>query len=143
ADRPLGFPIQYLLGPGRIWPPLLRIVDGHGLINDVDASRALDAILVLDFLHDLPHELGKLAYGEFVAVPDVDGSGLFGAHERDETVDEVVDVLERACLGPVAVYGHVLASEGLDDEVGDDTAVGWVHCQQPKKKWSVFSPRIG
>jgi hypothetical protein len=54
--------------------------------------------------------------------------GLVRVHERDEAVDEVVDVLERARLVSVAVHGHVLAPQRLDDKVGDDAAVEGVHC---------------
>jgi hypothetical protein len=38
-----------------------------------------------------------------------------------------VDVLERPRLGAVAVDSHVLAFQGLDDEVGHNTAVIRVH----------------
>ena len=52
--------------------------------------------------------------------------GLGRDHERDQAVDEVVDVLEGARLRVVAVHGQVIAAEGLHDKVGDDAAVEWV-----------------
>ena len=48
---------------------------------------------------------------------------MIAVHERDESLDEVADVLERAGLGAVAVYGHRGTLDGLLDEVGDDAAV--------------------
>ena len=71
--------------------------------------------------------LGELHNGELVARTNVDRSSLLAVHEQDQTVDEVVDVLERSGLLAVTVDGHVLALERLDDKVGDDSAVVRVH----------------
>lgn len=71
--------------------------------------------------------LGELEDGELVTVTDVDGSGLGTVHEENETVDQVVDVLERSGLRTVTVDSHVFTLESLDDEVGDDSAVVRVH----------------
>lgn len=71
--------------------------------------------------------LGKLEDGKFVTVTNVDGSGLGAVHQEDETVNQVVDVLERSSLGSITVDGHVLALERLDDKVRDDSAVVGVH----------------
>jgi hypothetical protein len=71
--------------------------------------------------------LGKLQDGKLVAGTNVDRSGLVTVHEEDETINEIVDVLERSGLLSVTVDGHVLTLEGLDDEVGDDSTVVRVH----------------
>ena len=126
ADRPARLPVEDLLSAGGVGPALLGVVRGHGLVHDVDARR-VDAVLLLDLLDDLADELGKLANGELVTVADVDGTRLVRVHERDEAINEVVDVLEGAGLLAVAVHGHVLTAKRLDNEVRHDTAVKGVH----------------
>jgi hypothetical protein len=71
--------------------------------------------------------LGELEDGEFVTVTNVDGSSLGTVHEQDQTVDQVVDVLERSGLGTITVNSHVFTLESLDDKVGNDSSVVWVH----------------
>ena len=71
--------------------------------------------------------LGELKDGEFVTVTDVDGSGLGTVHEQDQTIDQIVDVLERSSLGTITVNSHVFTLESLDDKVGNDSSVVWVH----------------
>ena len=127
AHGPAGLPVQSRLGPGRVWATLLGVVGGHGPVDDLRVAGRLDPVLGLDLLDDVAHELCELADRELVAVADVDGARLVRVHERDEPVDEVVDVLEGARLLAVAVHGHVLAAERLHDEVGDDAAVVGVH----------------
>lgn len=126
-DGPPRLPIKDLLGPCGIGPPPLRVVGGNGLVDDVNTPIALHTILVLDLLHDFTDELSKLTDSEFVAVTDVDGTRLVRVHESDHAVDEIMNVLERTRLLTVTVDRHVLAFEGLDDEVGDNTAVEGVH----------------
>ena len=127
THRPPRLPVERLFGSGSVGPPLLRVISRHRLVDNLDASRTLDAVFILDLLHNLPHEFGEFTNGELVAVSDVDRPRLVRVHERDETVDEVVDVLERARLRAVAVHGHVLAPKSLDDEIGNNASVGWIH----------------
>ena len=58
---------------------------------------------------------------------DVDWSRLVTVHEEDKTINQIVNILERSSLLSVTVDGHVLTLEGLDDEVGNDSSVVWVH----------------
>jgi hypothetical protein len=60
-------------------------------------------------------------------VTNVDGSGLGTVHEQDQTIDQIVDVLERSSLGTITVNSHVFTLESLDDKVGNDSSVVWVH----------------
>jgi len=71
--------------------------------------------------------LGELKDSEFITVTDVDGSGLGTVHEQDQTIDQIVDVLERSSLRTITVNSHVFTLESLDDEVGDNSSVVWVH----------------
>lgn len=71
--------------------------------------------------------LGELEDGELVTVTDVDRSGLGTVHEQDQTINQIVDVLERSSLGSITVNSHILTLEGLDDEVGNDSTIVWVH----------------
>ena len=97
-------------------------------MDDVDAAGWRCAVGALDVLDDVADEVRKFEDGELVAVAEVDGPGVVRAHERDQPVDEVVDILEGSRLGAVAVDGQVFAAERLDDKVGDDAPVEWVHC---------------
>lgn len=60
-------------------------------------------------------------------VTNVDRSGVGTVHQQDKTVNQVVDVLEGSGLRTVAVDGHVLTLESLDDKVGNNSAVKGVH----------------
>ena len=71
--------------------------------------------------------LGELKDSEFITVTDVDGSSLGTVHEQDQTIDQIVDVLERSSLGTITVNSHVFTLESLDDKVGNDSSVVWVH----------------
>ena len=97
-------------------------------MDDIDAAWGRGAVGALDVLDDVADEVRKLEDGELVGVAEVDGPGVARAHQRDQPVDEVVDVLEGSRLGAVAVYGQVLAAERLHDKVGHDAPVEWVHC---------------
>lgn len=128
-DRPAGLPVQDFLRARRVRAPLLRVVRRHGvIIHNIDAPLEWDSILPLNLLDDLAHELRKVPDGELVAVPDVHGARLVRVHERDQAIDEVVDVLEGPSLLAVSVDRHVFALECLHDEVGHDAAIGRVHC---------------
>ena len=63
-------------------------------MDDVDAAGDGVTVGALDVLDDIANEVCKLENGELVAVSDVDGARLGRAHECDEPIDEVVDVLE-------------------------------------------------
>lgn len=60
-------------------------------------------------------------------VTNVDRSGVGTVHQQDKTVNQVVDVLEGSGLRTVAVDGHVLTLESLDNKVGNNSAVKGVH----------------
>lgn len=50
-------------------------------------------------------------------VTNVDRSGVGTVHQQDKTVNQVVDVLEGSGLRTVAVDGHVLTLESLDNKL--------------------------
>ena len=127
AGRPAGLPVKGSLGTRRVGAALLRVVLGEALMDDVDAAGVGFAVGALYVLDDVADELCKFEDGELVAVAEVDGARLGRVHERDEAIDEVVDVLERARLRAVAVDGQVLSAQRLHDEVGDDAPVVRVH----------------
>ncbi len=88
----------------------------------------LDAVFLLYLLYNIADQFRKLADGELVAVANVNRTSLVRVHQRYQAVDEIVDVLEGAGLVAVAVHGHVLALERLDDEVGYDPSIERIHC---------------
>lgn len=113
-------------------------------MDNVDSLGKRVTLLLLDLLDNVLDEgqqgskqrgerythsdsLGKLENGKLVTVTNVDGSGLGTVHEQDQTVDQIVNVLERSGLRSITVDSHVLTLEGLDDEVGNDSSVVWVH----------------
>ena len=95
-----------LNGAGDIGAAFLRVVfcGGEGL--DFDA-----------WINSVANEFGELHYCKFFGVSNIDGEVEGGLHERDEAVDKVVNVLKGAGLLALAVNGHVLAAEGLEDEI--------------------------
>ncbi len=116
-NGPPGLPLQALLGTGGIRPPLLGVVSRDRLVHNFRATRRQVSVLFLHLLDDLANQLGKLANGELITVTDVDWAGLIRVHKRDETVDEVVHVLEGPSLLAVTIHGEVFALECLNDEV--------------------------
>ena len=128
AHRPARLPLERGLGARGVRAALLRVVLRQALVDDVDPAGRGDAVGALHVLDNVADEAGELEDGELVAVAEVDRPRLARVHERDQAVDEVVDVLERARLRAVAVHGQVLAAQGLHDKVGDDAAVERVHC---------------
>ena len=71
----------------------------------------------------------QLPDGEFVRIADVDGPCNLGSglHQRNHAIDQVVDVAERTSLTAISVDADRLATERLDDKIGHDSAVRWVH----------------
>ena len=128
AHRPARLPFERGLGARGVRAALLRVILRQALVDDVDLAGRGDAVGALHVLDDVADEAGEFEDGELVAVAEVDRPRLARVHERDQAVDEVVDVLERARLRAVAVHGQVLAAQGLHDKVGDDAAVERVHC---------------
>lgn len=122
-DAPLRLPAKDLLGTSSVRATHLRVVGRHGVVDDLALLGHLDTVFLLDLSDEVPDESGKLEDGELVTIADVDRASLIGVHEVDETVDEVMDVLEGASLLAITIDGDVLALERLDDEVGDNTAV--------------------
>jgi len=74
-----------------------------------------------------PDSLGELEDGKLVTVTNVDGSGLGTVHEQDQTIDQIMDVLERSSLRTITVDGHVFTLQSLNDKVGNDSSIVWVH----------------
>ena len=129
AHRPARLPLERGLGARGVRSALLRIILWQALVDNIDAAGRRDAVVgALHVLDDVADEVRELEDGELVAVAEVDRPRLARVHQRDQAVDQVVDVLERARLRAVAVHGQVLAAEGLHDKVGDDAAVERVHC---------------
>ena len=127
---PAWLPSQRLLRSSGVRPPLLRIVSRHRRIaGDLDWP-VVNAILFLHLFYDLLDELGKIADCELFRVTDVDGAGLVRIHKEDKTINEVVDILERARLFAVTVYGHILTAECLADKIGDDTSIEGIHLRK-------------
>jgi hypothetical protein len=129
-DRPAGLPVEGLLSTRRIGAAPLWVVLGEAFMDDIDAARDWFAIGALDLLDDIADKLRKLEYSKLVPVTDVDRTRLGRVHERDQPIDQVVDVLERARLRAVAVDSQVLSAQCLHDEVGHDAPVVWVHWAQ-------------
>lgn len=142
SDGPLGLPLELLLGSAGVGSSSLRVVDGHVLVDDADSLGKRVSLLLLDLLDNVlvcqpvfsldavsthSDSLGKLEDGELVGRTNVDGSGLVTVHEEDQTIDQIVNVLEGSGLVSVTVDGHVLTLEGLDDEVGNDSTIVRVH----------------
>lgn len=71
--------------------------------------------------------LGKVDDGKLVRRANVDGAGFGTVHKKDQSIDQVVDVLERSGLLAVTVNSHILTLERLDDKVRDNSAVVRVH----------------
>ena len=141
ADIEPRLPLEALFSPGGVGPAALRVVGRDLLVNDVYALGERVALLLLNLLDNIllvssyaprftyPNGLGELQNGELVAVTDVDRPSVVAVHEKDEAVDEIVDVLERPRLRTVAVNRHILTLERLDNEVGDDTAIVGIHAR--------------
>ena len=127
TDSPLGLPLEALFGSGGVGTTHLGVVSRDGFVNDVDTASALDTILVLNLLNNIADEFGKFSNGELVSVTNVNWTRLIRVHERDETVDEVMDVLEGASLFSVTVDSHIFTLERLDDKVRDDASIIGVH----------------
>src|SRR5215208_4759107 len=93
-------PAQDLLRPRDVGPPLLRVVLGQRLVDDL-ARRARQ-----------PDDgLGELEDGELAGVAEVDGQVLSARGEEEETADQVVDVAEAPRLRAVAEDGERLARQ--------------------------------
>mmetsp|Transcript_11895 Transcript_11895/g.27602 ORF Transcript_11895/g.27602 Transcript_11895/m.27602 type:complete len:318 (-) Transcript_11895:573-1526(-) len=114
----------------------LRLPSDLGL-RDRDVGLAL-ARVVLGGRHV---DDGGVRVGEFVdhrrevlngiliGVAEVHGHVIVAIHQLHEPVDEVVDVLERARLRALAVDGHRLALQRLNDEVAHDAPIVRVHAR--------------
>jgi hypothetical protein len=106
-------------------------------VYNVDTTSALDAIFILNLFYDVTNQFREFQDSEFVSISDIDWSSFVRVHEGDEAINQIVDVLEGACLLAIAVDGHVLTLESLDDEIGNDASIIRVHYYQKKKLvWS-------
>jgi len=93
-DGPLRLPLENLLGSSGVGSSSLRVVNGHILVDNVDPLGEWVALFLLNFLDDIPDSLGEFHNGELITVTDVDGSRVGSVHEENQTVNEIVDVLE-------------------------------------------------
>ena len=116
-NGPLGLPPEGLLSATRVRSPLLRIIRRDRLVNDIHWWCFHPIILHLHLPHRVPNPLGKVPDRELVTVTDVHWPRLVRVHQRDETVDQIMNVLERPRLGTVPINGHVLPPKRLHDEV--------------------------
>lgn len=128
ANRPARLPTERFLRSRGVRAAFLRIVSGYGLVHDVDALLALDIVLVLHLFDDITDKFSELPNRELVPVANIDGPGFIRVHEKNQAIDEVVDILEGSGLLAVSIDRHIFAFEGLDNKVGDNTAIIWVHC---------------
>ena len=128
-DAPARLPLQNFLGPGGIRSPLLGIINGHGLADNIDALGQLHTILLLDLLNDFTNKLSKFANLEFFAVTQINRTSLVRVHEGDETINQVVNVLEGAGLVTITIEGHVFTTQSLSNEVGYNATIERVHCK--------------
>lgn len=113
---PLGLPSDFLPGNGNVGLSLARIVGGGRERNDVGlgARESFDVV-------------GEGRYSVFVWIAKIDRERIVGVHEFVEAVDEIIDELKAPGLRSIAVESDVFVLEGLDDEVGDDSAIVGVH----------------
>jgi hypothetical protein len=125
-DGPSRLPAENLFSSGGVSPSSLGVILGQVLVDDF-GSPLVGTFLLLNLGNDLLDVSGEFLDGEFMRGTNVDRSGLGTVHEQDQTVDQVVNVLEGSGLGTVTVNGHVFTLQGLDDEVGDDSTIVRVH----------------
>jgi len=116
-DGPLGLPPEGLLSTSRVRSSLLRIIRRDRLVNNIHRWAFHPVILLLHLPHRVPNPLGKVPDRELVTVTNVHWPRLVRVHQRNETVDQIVNVLERPGLGTVPINGHVLPPKRLHDEV--------------------------
>lgn len=125
-NGPSGFPTKSLFGSGGVGPSSLGVILGQVLVDDF-GSLLVGTFLLLNLGNNFLDVLGEFLDGELVRGTNVDRSGLGTIHEQDQTVNQIVDVLERPGLGTVTVDGHVFTLQGLDDKVGDNSTIVRVH----------------
>mmetsp|Transcript_4992 Transcript_4992/g.16733 ORF Transcript_4992/g.16733 Transcript_4992/m.16733 type:complete len:322 (+) Transcript_4992:2055-3020(+) len=115
----LGLPLDEVLRESDVRSPLLGVVVGQGLVDDLGlGARQLDGLL------------RELLDGEFARVAKVHRANvLILVHKPHNALDEVVHVAEGPRLRAVPVDGDVLAVERLHDEVGHHAAVVRVHAR--------------
>ena len=107
-ERYLRLPAQQLLGPGDVGLADLGVVDGERLKDDLRARAG-----------HLDHLLRQLQQRHLVRVADVDRQVRVGLHQRDQPLDQVVDVTEAARLAAVAEDRHRLVLQRLAQEGRD------------------------
>src|SRR4051812_37491422 len=70
-----------------------------------------------------PDQRGELQDVVLSRVAQVDRLLVIGAHQSDNALHQVVDILKAARLAAVAIDGQWLAAQRLAQQVGDDAAV--------------------
>lgn len=75
--------------------------------------------------------LGQFEDGKFPGIAGIYRAGevVGGVHEANENLNEVIDVAEGSGLVALAVDGDRLILQGLDDEIGDNPTIVWVHAR--------------
>lgn len=116
VNRHFRLPIDLTFGGGYVRLPLRRVIRHLGQVHDF----ALGPAHVANFG-------GEVVDGVFVRVADIDWHVVVAIHELDQSIDQIVDVLEAAGVCAISVYCDVLVLEGLDDEVRHDASIVGVH----------------
>src|SRR6266566_1497900 len=117
-ERYLRFPTKRAFRPRDVRLTHLRIVDGQWALDDLAFAP-----------RQAQHQLGQLADGEFVWVPEVRRLAVAMLEEAHDPVDQIIHVAEGARLRAVAIDGERLAAQRLDDEVRHDTAIVRPHAR--------------
>ncbi len=79
----------------------------------------------------LLYQVGEVEDCPLNRVSDVNWFCVILIHQPDDAIDQVMDVLERPCLGAVPIHSQIPVLETLDDEVTDYSPIMRVH------PWSV------
>src|SRR5918995_5075748 len=95
-------PVQFAFGKVDVRLALLRVVDRSGLPDQFRAGAG-----------QCDHAFGELDHREIVGIAEVDGTGevVAGGHQAQDSVYQVADITERACLLPVAEYRDRLVEQ--------------------------------
>lgn len=116
VDRELGVPTKIPLSPPDIRSSPLGVVLGRWQTHNFDIGINL-----------VPDHLCKLADSVLLGVAQVDRFLVVPVHQQDQSIHQVVDILERSRLLSIAIDRQLIASQGLHDKVADHSAIVFVH----------------